>query len=164
MILLTIGTQLPFDRLVQTIDEIALELKEDVFGQVGNGRYEPRNFSFCRHMEPSEFEAKFLSARVIVSHAGIGSILTARKHKKPIVLFPRRTAFGEHRNDHQLATCAQLRDVDGVYVAEDAQELTSILSNLDSLRAVVQNHQSENIARMTGAIRSFLSEIAPRKR
>jgi UDP-N-acetylglucosamine transferase subunit ALG13 len=74
-----------------------------------------------------EFDEKFGEADVVVAHAGIGTILKAQQHRKPLVLFPRRAAFGEHRNDHQLATCAQLRDRPGVYVADDEAELKRLL-------------------------------------
>lgn len=131
MILLTIGTQLPFDRLVKAVDDIALSINDEIYGQIGAGKYEPRNFEFCRTMKPADFDKQFQRARVIVSHAGIGSILTARKFGKPIVIFPRRAVHGEHRNDHQLATCDHLKDRSGIYVAVDDGELEYQLSRED---------------------------------
>ncbi|AOL93009.1 glycosyltransferase [Porphyrobacter sp. LM 6] len=63
-------------------------------------------------------------SRLIVSHAGIGTILTAARFAKPIVLIPRRAALEEHRNDHQLATVAQLATRPGILVARDETELS----------------------------------------
>lgn len=128
MILLTVGTQLPFDRLVQIMDAIAPDLPEEVYAQIGKGNYLPRNFGYCRMARPEELAEKFRTARQIVSHAGTGSLLTARRYRKPIILFPRRAALGEHRNDHQLATCHHLDGAPGLSVAYDEAELLSLLS------------------------------------
>lgn len=127
MILLTVGTQLPFDRLVQIMDAIAPDLSETIFAQIGHGQYIPRNFEFCRMALPEELAEKFGSASRIVSHAGTGSVLTARRYHKPIILFPRRASLGEHRNDHQLATCQQLDGAPGLSVAYDEAELRDLL-------------------------------------
>ena len=127
MILLTVGMQLPFDRLVRTVDRVATELNEEIFGQIGNGSHVPINFAYRRAVAPAEFEQKVRDARVIVSHAGIGSLLVAKKYEKPIIFFPRRAALGEHRNNHQLATCSQLEEREGVYMAYDESELRAHL-------------------------------------
>lgn len=129
MILLTIGTQLVFDRLIQAVDEIAPSLDQPVFGQIGDSAYEPRSFAWARTLAPAAFEEKFRSASVIVSHAGIGTVLTAQRFGKPIILFPREARFGEHRNDHQLATCAQLAGRQGIAIAHTAEELRAVLQS-----------------------------------
>ena len=127
MILLTVGTQLPFDRLVKSMDLIAPELGEEVFAQIGVGEYLPKHFDYCRLVTPRELSEKFEAADRIVSHAGTGSLLTARRYNKPIILFPRRASLGEHRNEHQLATCKQLELVEGVSVAYTEEELCALL-------------------------------------
>ncbi|MDB5525900.1 MAG: glycosyltransferase family 28 protein [Rhizobium sp.] len=129
MILVTVGTQLPFERLIQAIDEFATKLPEPVFAQIGRSSYRPKNIEFCETMVPRLFETKFQQASRIVSHAGTGSVLTAKRYGKPIILFPRRADAGEHRNDHQLATCEQLEGRPGIFVAYDIPRLEHLLSN-----------------------------------
>lgn len=128
MILLTVGTQLPFDRLVRIMDAIAPKLSDEVYAQIGQGEYVPRNFGYCRMARPDELAEKFRTAKQIVSHAGTGSLLTARRYQKPIILFPRRASLGEHRNDHQLATCQQLDGAPGLSVAYDEARLLELLN------------------------------------
>jgi len=128
LILLTVGTQLPFDRLVQIMDTIAPELPDTIFAQIGQGEYAPRNFEYCRMAPPDELAAKFRSASRIVSHAGTGSLLNARRYHKPIILFPRLASLGEHRNEHQLATCQQLNGMPGLTVAYNELDLRSLLT------------------------------------
>ncbi|MGO7205561.1 glucuronosyltransferase, partial [Rhizobium ruizarguesonis] len=43
MILVTVGTQLPFDRLVKAVDTFATELSKPVLAQIGRGSYTPQN-------------------------------------------------------------------------------------------------------------------------
>ncbi|WP_174513214.1 glycosyltransferase [Methylocella tundrae] len=158
MILLTVGMQLPFDRLVGAVDRIAVELDEEIFGQIGDGSYVPVNFAFRRAVAPAEFEQKVRESRVIISHAGIGSLIVAKKYAKPIVFFPRRAALGEHRNDHQLATCSQFEDRIGVYVAYGESELREHLKakNLSSPRDEVSEQSRfeliENIKSFIGSL------------
>lgn len=129
MIFLTVGTQLPFDRLIKAMDEIAPALDQPIFAQIGNGAYIPKNFDYCRFCAQQEVFETFQKAAGIVSHAGTGSMLTARRFNKPIILFPRRASLSEHRNDHQLATCRQLETASGITVAYDETELHAHLRN-----------------------------------
>jgi UDP-N-acetylglucosamine transferase subunit ALG13 len=131
MIFLTLGTQLPFDRLVETLDEIAITLDEHIFGQIGTSHYKPKNFETVDFLTPSDFAERFAAARVIVSHAGIGTILSGMKAEKPLLLMARRAALGEHRNDHQLATVTQMQKISGIQIVENAQEMLSALQDID---------------------------------
>lgn len=131
VIFLTLGTQLPFDRLVRTLDEVAPDLKEEIVGQIGAGSYLPKNFESVQRLDPVTFNNTFLAARVVVAHAGIGTVLSARKFQKPLMVMARRASAREHRNDHQLATAGQLRRIPGVSLFETANELRELLKKAD---------------------------------
>ncbi len=164
MILLTIGTQLPFDRLVKALDELAPSLNEPIVGQIGtHAQYLPQNFQYFLTMRPTEFDLQFRSARVIVSHAGIGTILSARKHGKPIVIVPRQAKFGEHRNDHQLATCAQMSGKVGIYVAPEPDALLTILQQSE-LSAAAGLAESPDRIRLMDGLRTFARGITTARR
>jgi len=137
VILLTVGTQLPFDRFVEIVDRLAPSLDEEIFAQTGHGKYRPRNMRSQPVVGPIQFEQLVAQCSRIVSHAGIGTIVMAQRHSKPMILFPRLGALEEHRNDHQLATCAQLSGKPGIYVATDVSELGDILSRTDLVPAAV---------------------------
>lgn len=154
MILLTVGTQLAFDRLVQILDAIAPSLGEPVFGQIGNSRYAPTNFEAVPRLTDHDFQAMLKSARAIVAHAGIGTVLRARQLNKPLIVFPRRAALREHRNDHQLATCAQLEGMAGVYVALDQHQLGHTIARRDLVAA--QPDQS-NRDRLVNNLRNYFT-------
>ena len=121
MIFCTTGTQAPFDRFVQTIDEVAANLNEDFFVQAFNIRT-------VEFISPDEYSKITESARIIIAHAGIGSIISAMRQNKPLIIFPRIAKLGEHRNEHQLATAKKMSELGYAYVANNTEELKSLLT------------------------------------
>ncbi len=134
MIFVTVGTDLPFDRMVRVIDDWArTRQRQDVFAQIGEGAWEPENIRFANFLQPPEFLEHFKAARVIISHAGMGTILSALHHGKPILVMPKRASLGEHRNEHQLATARRMMELGNVNVAFDEVELREKLEHLEDL-------------------------------
>lgn len=156
MIVVTVGTQLPFDRLIRMMDEIAPDLDMPVFAQTGVGTYEPKNIRWQKSIGPVEFDAIVRDAKVIVAHAGIGTVLKAYKHVKPLILVSRRAALGEHRNDHQLATISQLRSRVGIYEAETVDDLRAHLTS-DLAPAVMTSDVEVRRARLIDFVRANLA-------
>lgn len=131
VIFVTVGTQLPFDRLIRAVDDTldATPTLGEALFQIGKGGYEPRNGHWQRVLTPPEFKAVMTKATVVISHAGIGTILSSRKYGLPVVMMPRRADMSEHRNDHQTATARSLGHLSGVYVAWDEVELVRLLAS-----------------------------------
>ena len=84
----------------------------------------------CDFLSPSEFDKLFFKARLIVSHAGMGTVITALTHNKPVIIMPRIARLGEHRNEHQLATAAMLKEMGYVYVVDNEINLVNVLMEL----------------------------------
>ena len=129
MIFVTIGTQLPFDRLIRIIDKLAPQLNEEIIAQVYKCGFTPQNIKTVDFLAPDEFNTLFDNARLIISHAGMGTILSALQKGKPIIVFPRIAAMGEHRNEHQLATARKFKEMGSVNVAMNEEELKAMLLN-----------------------------------
>lgn len=136
MIFVTVGANTPFDRLVRCVDEWAAERgRDDVFAQVGAADYRPAHLRWKERLTPEEFRDTLARARVIVAHAGMGTILTALQLGIPVLVMPRRAALREQRNDHQLATARRLAERGLVHVAMDEAELRARLDELVALPA-----------------------------
>lgn len=134
MIFVSVGTQLPFERLIQGMDEWAKSNPgTEVFAQIGSTRYRPVNMEFVSKMPPVDYLNKFVGASVVVSHCGMGTIITGLDNAKPMVLMPRKFELGEHRNDHQFGTASRFSHIaliDIVHSTEEmAQAVSSRLSN-----------------------------------
>lgn len=134
MIFVTVGTDLPFDRMIRVIDDWArVTGRSDLFAQIGEGGWAPRYMPFKEFLQPLDFSNIVQEASIIISHAGMGTILSALLHRKPILVMPKMAELGEHRNDHQVATARRMQQLRNVNVAFDENELRSRLEKLDEL-------------------------------
>lgn len=140
MIFVTVGGQGSFERLVDTVDDWAgrREPAPEVFAQIGPAKRAPRHLDWARALSPSGFRDKARASELVVSHAGMGTVLTALEFGTPLLVMPRRAALGEQRNDHQIDTARRLRELPGVVVAADEDELRGWLDRIPEL--TVQGH------------------------
>lgn len=161
-IFVTVGAQMPFDRLVRGVDAWAgANGRRDVFAQIGPDAAEPAHIAWTRFLEPPEFEARVRGASVIVAHAGMGSIITALRFGKPILVMPRREALKETRNDHQVATAERFAAMGKVAVAMDETELPARLDALAELRPA-ERLGPHTSPQLLDAIRRFIHEGSAR--
>ena len=157
MIFVTVGYQMAFDRLIAAVDTWASAHPDaEVFAQIGPTEARPRHLSFTEFMDPEEFTRRVETASVLVAHAGMGSILTALQHGKPIVVMPRRGDLQETRNDHQLATARRLEGRPGLEVAMDEAALAAALDRLSGLPAPPRIPSSAQ-PELIGFIRGFIA-------
>lgn len=129
VIFVTVGTQLPFPRLMQYMASIAPQTCHKIIAQTCDPALTDAPFEHHAKLAPAEFDRIFKHADIVVAHAGIGTILSARRMRKPLIIVARSGALGEHRNDHQSATAKAMRGTSGVYVAQNEGELARLLQN-----------------------------------
>lgn len=134
MIFVVTGTQEPFDRMIRVIDQVAAMYKTISFiAQVSKSAIATHNLQTFDFIPPVEFNNYFDQASLIISHAGTGTIFTALERDKPIIIMPRLAEYGEHRNDHQLATCKVFERLGYVNVAYNEDELrTKVIKLLNN--------------------------------
>ncbi|HEX2973910.1 MAG TPA: glycosyltransferase [Tepidisphaeraceae bacterium] len=155
MIFVTVGTQLPFDRMVRAIDAWAGRLnRDDVFAQIGPTEFRPGHLQWAQFLPADQCRQKVEQASVVVAHAGMGTIITAWELGKPIIVMPRRADLGEHRNEHQLATAKRFQAQGRIVVAFDEAQLVEKLDQLGSLHAS-QRISSQASPRLLNTIRAF---------
>jgi len=137
MIFVTVGTQLPFDRLIRAVDEwSARNNRNDVFAQIGpQTAYRPRHIQWSHFVAAPECRRWVERADLIISHAGMGTIISALELGKPLIVMPRRSDLHEHRNDHQFATVERLGERANVKVAYEASALEQSLNEMATWKA-----------------------------
>jgi UDP-N-acetylglucosamine transferase subunit ALG13 len=158
VIFVTVGGQLPFDRLIRSVDAWAgARQQPDVFAQIGSSSFRPRHIRWSEFLDPDEFRRVVQSSDGLVAHAGMGSIITALEFGKPILVMPRRADLRETRSDHQVDTAKHLREQGYVDVAFDENELSAHLDALVSAegRAPIATTASGELVRV---LRSFIEE------
>ncbi len=158
MIFATTGTQLAFPRLMAALNALAPDLGEEIVAQagpeVGAAKAYPA-LDIRTRLAPADYGAIVTRARLIVAHAGIGTIMTAKRYGKPLILLPRRHALGEHRNDHQMATARQVADLEGIHVAWETEDLMPLLMQPD-LPAASDTEISDARVRLTGFVQAWI--------
>ncbi|WP_026839413.1 glycosyltransferase [Gillisia sp. JM1] len=128
MIFVTIGTQEPFDRLIKAVDDIFPELEDqEIIVQAPLKIYKPIHFETFNFINPLKYKEIFDRADFIISHAGMGTILSAMTSEKALLIMPRLVKYGEHRNEHQLHTAQKFKSLNYINVAENETELKTIL-------------------------------------
>jgi UDP-N-acetylglucosamine transferase subunit ALG13 len=155
MIFATVGTQLPFDRLLLAVDTwAALHRDVPVIAQTGRTTTTYAHLTCLPHLDQARYNDCVAQARVIVAHAGMGSILSAIEAGKPVILMPRRADLNEHRNDHQRDTAAEMAVLSNVTVVEDSTALCTALSSI-----LAQDTDPATVARSSVASPSLLAAM-----
>jgi UDP-N-acetylglucosamine transferase subunit ALG13 len=136
LIFVTVGAQMPFDRLVAWMDEWAGETgRDDVCAQIGPTALRPKHLEVLPFMDPPAFRRRVEAADAVVAHAGMGTILTVLEIGRPLLVVPRLGAEGETRNDHQVATARRLEEEGLVLAAYDREGLRAQLATLEDTPA-----------------------------
>ena len=104
MILVMLGTQNnSFERLLKKMDELIEKkvIDEKVIVQSGYTNYESKNMRIFDLIPQEELERYQEQADLIITHGGVGSIVSSIKKGKKVIAIPRLHRYHEHVNDHQ---------------------------------------------------------------
>ncbi len=158
MIFLTVGTLYPFDRLVEVVDQAVEKgyVQDEIFAQIGNTVIKPRNFQYVVSLEMDAYERRFRESSAIISHAGMGTITTALRHKKPILVMPREKKYGEIINDHQIHTAEAFAKKGHVQVARTPADFEE---KIVELKSFIPTERCCNRAAIVGFIRQYLAGV-----
>lgn len=117
--------------MILALDGWAQSASEPVVIQTGASQYEPRHAEWFRFDSPERIESLMREARVVVTHAGAGSLLMALECGGTILAVPRLASLGEHVDDHQLELCQTLEQAGLIRVAADRSDLDAMLKTLE---------------------------------
>jgi len=122
-VVVTLGTheRYSFPRLLNHLVTL-LPPEWDVLWQVGSTVVDKMPAGARKQVPITEMRQALAEADVVISHAGVGSALAAMQAGKRALYVPRRKAFGEHVDDHQVAMA---RELEGrkLVVAREAPEV-----------------------------------------
>jgi UDP-N-acetylglucosamine transferase subunit ALG13 len=160
MILVTIGTnEQPFDRLVRAARDLAE--RETAFVQYGSSREPHGSGEWVDFLAYDELAERMRQARVVVCHAGVGSIMLARKCGHRPVVVPRRAALGEAVDDHQLQLGRRLHEAGLVTLVEDERDLPAALRVREVARTASSGQQLAGASALAAELRGYLTRLVP---
>lgn len=130
MIFVCVGSrEYQFNRLLKKLDELVENnlISDDIFAQIGQSQYEPRNFEFKRFISSHEFQQYQYEADLIISHGGTGALIGALKMDKKVIAVPRLAKYGEHIDDHQTQVAGVLEKEGYLKCVLDMEELLKVI-------------------------------------
>lgn len=164
-VFLTVGSE-SCDRLVRAFDEWAGKNAKGlrVLAQIGPGGFRPQNCQSIDFLNPRAYKKAFEQASLVVSHAGMGTIITAIQLQKRLVVMPRLASLGETRNEHQLATVRHFNRCPNIRIADTenylAAQIDSALSTqADQEVSSIQSAElleSKSVNSLTSFVRDFI--------
>ena len=120
-IVVCLGTELwPFPRAVESVLRALPDAQ--VTWQTGSTSVTHAGTRLQQWLPAAELQAAIARADVVVTHAGVGSVLTCLRLGKVPVVLPRTARHAEHIDDHQLQFAALLARR-GLAVCVDPDEL-----------------------------------------
>lgn len=156
MIFLTVGTHTqPFNRLLMEIDKLIEQkvIREKVIAQIGYSTYIPKNYKYFSFTREEKIIELIKKSSIIISHAGAGSIIIGLKFKKPLIVIPRRKAFNEHFDDHQVQIAKEFKKQGKVLVAYDVNQIGELIKIAKTFKPNLKNKKKIKIFKL---IESFL--------
>lgn len=159
MILVTLGTQdKPFIRL---LDQVQKEIdngniQDEVIVQAGFTKYESKNMQIFDLIDREKFIELMSKCDILITHGGVGSIISGLQNNKKVIVAPRLAKYGEHMNDHQIQIVENFSRSGYIIPLYDGDDLGEVLkkvknfkpkkfkSNTDNLIKIIENFIDNN--------------------
>jgi UDP-N-acetylglucosamine transferase subunit ALG13 len=155
VILVTTGTNGdPFDRLLEAVRDLVLD--EELVIQHGPSAIRVERATNLSYVSFTELEALVQRARLVITHAGVGSILLAFMHSRRPLVVPRLERHGEAVDDHQLVLATRLAELGLISLVEDVSNLARTIESVDP--ALAAGHVPGAAALATD-VRRFVDEL-----
>lgn len=158
MILVTLGTQnRDFSRLLDEIEKQIKNknIKEKVIVQAGYTKYNSDNMEIFDFISSDELEKLVKKCRILITHGGVGSILTGIKNNKPIIAAARLSKYKEHTNDHQKQIIKEFEDEGYLLELRDFQKLDKLLIKANNFK---QKKFISNTSNFTTNVEQYIED------
>ena len=132
MTLVILGTQdKEFVRMLKMVEnQIKKGNLKDVIVQAGQTVYHSENMKIFDLIPMKKFNKLIKESDLVITHGGVGSIITALKNKKLVIAIPRLSKYKEHENDHQLQIVEEFTKLGYILSCKNEKGLEESIKNL----------------------------------
>ena len=130
MILVTLGTQdRSFKRLLDAIQKQIDNgnIKDKVVVQAGHTVYKSKDMEIFDLIDRDKFNELISKCDLLITHGGVGSILTGLNNNKKVIATPRVKEYNEHQTNHQLEIIEKFSDSGLILPLYNLEELDKVL-------------------------------------
>lgn len=155
MIFVTLGTQNnSFHRLLEEIQKNIDngKIKEEVIVQNGYTKFESSKMKLIKEISQDEFNRLIDQANLVITHGGVGSIISAITKGKKVIAVPRLKKYNEHVNDHQIEIIDSFNEKGFIIGIHSVEELGEALD-----KAI--NFNPQKYIRNTGNILKLVEDF-----
>lgn len=135
MILVLLGTfDIQFKRPLIEIERLCRKgiISEEVIVQSGYTVIEDCQYLTMKpFIQPEELIELHQNARIIITHAGTGSLIKAITFNKKVIGIARLTKYKEHVDDHQIEILDKFAELKYVRAWNENDHLEQILEDID---------------------------------
>ena len=161
MIFVMLGTQNnSFRRLLEEIDRLIGKkvIDEEVVVQAGYTEYQPQNgkMKIIDFMSREELDTFEQEANFIITHGGVGSIITSLEKRKKVIAVPRLHQYGEHVNNHQTEIVEKFNKSGNIIGLQSVEELEQAMKKVKDFEP---KPYIENNKKMLEIIENFIDHI-----
>ena len=159
MILVLLGTQNnSFNRLLEEIEKNidAGNIIDKVVVQAGFTKYNSDKMEIFDMIPQEELDGLIKEADLVITHGGVGSIMSAVKAGKNVIAVPRLKKYGEHVNDHQLEIINTFKNQGIIIGINDVAELAQALSEVKVLGTRPKSFRTQQDNKIVQIIDDFI--------
>ena len=151
MILVTLGTQdKSFKRLLCAIQD-AIDKKiihDKVVVQAGCTKFESKDMEIFDLIPYDKFDYYINKCDLLITHGGVGSIITGLKKGKIVIACPRLKEFKEHTNNHQLEIIDILSKQNYIIALNDPKDIKEALEKAKRFKPKRFKSNTNNIIKI----------------
>ena len=162
MILVMLGTQNnSFERLLKKMDELIEKkvIDEKVIVQSGYTNYESKNMRIFDLIPQEELEKYQEQADLIITHGGVGSIVSSIKKGKKVIAIPRLHRYHEHVNDHQKQIVESFDKKGYIIGIQRIDELRKAIIRAQEFEPKKYEDQEKSNSKILEIIEDFIEKI-----
>lgn len=150
----------PFNRIIDYILKLKEEIKElediEIIFQIGQTKLseeekskieklnektnekkvsekinkEEKNITVFNMLKPEEMKKYIINSSIVITHAGVGTIMECIEHNKDIIVLPRKEENGEHVNNHQEEIAFEMQKNGLLYKVDTYEKMQEIVIEL----------------------------------
>ena len=151
MILVTLGTQdKTFPRLLEAIQKQIDKgnITDKVIVEAGSTKFESNDMEIFDLIDREEFANLIKECDLLITHGGVGSIITGLKNNKKIIAAPRLEKYGEHTNDHQLQIIEKFSDAGFIIPLYNFDKLDKIIKEIYKFKPKKYKSNTNNMIKL----------------
>lgn len=148
MILVLLGTQNnSFKRLLEAIQHNIDKkvITDEVIVQAGFTKFESKDMKILDLIDKEELSKLQDEADLIITHGGVGSIISSLKKGKKVIVVPRLKKYDEHVNNHQLQIARRFEQEGYVKCAINLKNLEKVIKSMDKFIPMKYESDESNV-------------------